>query len=244
MSASAAATQIVFLPGFDGVAELREPFVRALDARHPARAIGYPNRALETLNGYVRFAASRLAPDARPVLVAESFSGLVAARWAAQDPHVAALVLCGAFARSPVPWAAIGASMPRTAQFLGANFLSPMSFGSSDAARKRWTEALAASLRAMRQEVIAERLRLIATEDVSRDLEQLRIPVVLLQFDDDLVIGAAARSRLESACPGAEIVRIPGPHFAIETRPRECAAALLPALAGFFDGPRAATGTS
>ena len=159
MSAAPAPTGIVFLPGFDGVAELREPFVSALDAHYPARALGYPNHALETLGGYVRFAASRLAPGARPVLVAESFSGLVAARWAAQDSQVAALVLCGAFARSPVPWAAIGASMPRMAQFLGANFLSPMSFGSHDPARKRWTGALAASLRAMREYVIAERQR-------------------------------------------------------------------------------------
>jgi pimeloyl-ACP methyl ester carboxylesterase len=243
MSAPPAATEIVFLPGFDGVAELREPFVSALGAHHPARALGYPNHALESLRGYVRFAAARLAPDARPVLVAESFSGLVAARWAAQDPQVAALVLCGAFARSPVPWAAIGASMPRMAQFLGANFLGPMSFGSHDPVRKRWTGALAAALREMREEVIAERLRIIATEDVSRDLARLRIPVVLVHFDDDLVIGAGARGRLESVCHNPRVVRVPGPHFAIETRPLECAAALLPTLAALFGGSAARTGT-
>jgi pimeloyl-ACP methyl ester carboxylesterase len=243
MSAPPAPTEIVFLPGFDGVAQLREPFVSALGAQHPARALGYPNHALETLSGYVRFAAARLAPDARPVLVAESFSGLVAARWAAQDPHVAALVLCGAFARSPVPWAAIGASMPRMAQFLGANFLSPMSFGSRDAARRRWTGALAAALRAMREDVIAERLRIIATEDVSRDLAGLHIPVVLVHFDDDLVIGAAARGQIESVCHNAQVVRVPGPHFAIETRPRECAAALLPTVTALFGGSATRTGT-
>jgi pimeloyl-ACP methyl ester carboxylesterase len=243
MSATPAPTGIVFLPGFDGVAELREPFVRELGAQHPARALGYPNRALGTLNGYVRFAASQLAPDARPVLVAESFSGLVAARWAAQDPHVAGLVLCGAFARSPVPWAAIGASMPAMAQFLGANFLSPMAFGSRDAARRRWSEALAAALRSMSRDVIAERLRIIATEDVSRDLMGLRIPIAIAHFDDDLVIGATARDRLESVCHNAGVVRVPGPHFAIETRPRESARALAPTLAAFFGNNASRTGT-
>jgi pimeloyl-ACP methyl ester carboxylesterase len=243
MSAAPAPSEIVFLPGFDGVAELREPFVTALDARHPARALGYPNRPLETLDGYVRFAASQLAPASRAVLVAESFSGLVAARWAAQDPRIAALVLCGAFARSPVPWAAIGAWMPGMAQFLGASFLSPMAFGLRDAARSRWSGALATALRSMRRDVIAERLHIIATEDVSRDLAGLRIPVAIAHFDDDLVIGAAARGRLESACRNPGIVRMPGPHFAIETRPRESAAALLPTLAAFFATPASRTGT-
>jgi pimeloyl-[acyl-carrier protein] methyl ester esterase len=243
MSAPPAPNEIVFLPGFDGAGELREPFVRALDARHPARALGYPNRPLETLDGYARFAASQLAPASRAVVVAESFSGLVAARWAAQDPRIAALVLCGAFARSPVAWAAIGASMPGVARFIGASFLSPMAFALRDAARMRWSGALAAALRSMRRDVIAERLRIIATDDVSRDLAGLRIPIAIAHFDDDLVIGAAARGRLESACRNPGIVRVPGPHFAIETRPRESAAALLPTLAVFFAAPASNTET-
>ena len=234
MSARPPATEIVFLPGFDGVAELRGEFVSELARHHPARAIGYPGRALGSLAGYARHAASQVAHDARPVLIAESFSGLVAARWAAQDPHVAAIVLCGAFARSPVPWAALGASMPAMAQFFGANFLNPMSFAAHDPARRRWSEALATALRSMRQDVIAERLRIVATEDVSAELRGLRIPVVLAHFDDDIVIGAGAREHLESVCHNAQVVRVPGPHFAIETRPRECAAALAPRLAPFF----------
>src|SRR5262249_2006067 len=91
---SARPTETVFMPGFDGVGELRREFVEALGAIAPASAIRYPNRTLESLNGYARFASSHVSPESRPVLVAESFSGLVAARWAAQDPHVAGLVLC------------------------------------------------------------------------------------------------------------------------------------------------------
>src|SRR5258708_28054680 len=68
MSAPPAPTGIVFLPGFDGVAELREPFARALSAQHPAPALGYPNRALATLNADGRDAASQLVTDSRPVL--------------------------------------------------------------------------------------------------------------------------------------------------------------------------------
>ena len=243
MSAPLPATEIVFLPGFDGAAEPRAQFVEALARHYPARAIGYPNRPLESLTGYARHASSQVRPESRPVVVAESFSGLVAARWAAQDPHVAGLVLCGSFARAPVPWAALGAAMPAMAQFFGANLLSPLSFTVRDPVRKRWSEALGAALRAMRQDVIAERLRIIATEDVSRELARLRIPIIVAHFDDDLVIGAAARGHLESVCHNAEVVRVPGPHFAIETRPRESAAAIAPRLAALFGKPISRTGT-
>ncbi len=243
MSAAAPATEIVFLPGFDGVGELRAEFVQALARHHPARSVSYPDRTLDSLAGYARYAASQVHTDSRPVLVAESFSGLVAARWAARDPHVAAVVLCGAFARAPVPWASLGASMPAVAQFLGAHFLNPLGFAVTDPARKRWSEALATALRAMRQDVIGERLRIIATEDVSAELRGLRIPVVIVQFDDDFVVGGAARGHLEEVCQNAEVVRVPGAHFAIETRPRESAAAIAPRLAALFTKPLRRTGT-
>ena len=227
-------TEIVFLPGFDGAAELREEFVQVLASIAPARSIGYPNRTLETLNGYARFAAAQVGPESRPVLVAESFSGLVAARWAAQDPHVAAIVICGGFARSPNAWASLGASMPSTAQFFGANFTNPMSLMSGDPARKRWSQALATALGALHRDVVAERLRIIATEDVSAELKGLRIPVILAHFKEDIVVGADSLEVLEAACHDPVVVTIPGPHFTIETRPREAAEALRLHLAPLF----------
>ena len=193
-----APTDIVFLPGFDGAAELRSPFVAALAERYPARAIGYPNRKLGTLAGYARFASSQVAQDARPILVAESFSGLVAARWAASDPHVAGLVLCGAFARSPMPWLGLGASMPSLTQFLGANVMTPFGRASFDPMRRQWSEAFGTALRSLDAQVLAERLAIIAAEDVSADLARIGVPIVLVQFDDDLIIGPSARSALEA----------------------------------------------
>lgn len=231
------ATEIVFLPGFDGTAELRAPFVEALGERHPARSIGYPNRKLDSLNGYVRYAVSHVTPESRPVLVAESFSGLVAARWAAKDPHVAGVVLCGCFARNPVAYASIGASFPSLAQFLGANLMAPAAYVSGDPARQRWSQAFGTALRSLSADVIAERLRIIATEDVSEELRAIQVPIVLVQFDDDLVIGSGSQSHLESLCGAGKVVRFAGPHFALETRARECAEAIGPHLAGLFAAP-------
>jgi len=230
------ATEIVFLPGFDGEAALRSPFVEALGEQYPARAIGYPNRGLGSLNGYARFVAGELAADSRPLVVAESFSGLVASRWAANDPHVAGLVLCGAFARSPAALAALGARLPSMAQFIGAHFLNPIGFVPPDPARRRWSQGLSQAIAGLQREVVAERLRIIAEEDVSRELASLHVPVVVVEFSEDLVVGRSATSHLASCCASPIRVSISGPHFALETRPRECATALAPHLARFFEG--------
>jgi pimeloyl-ACP methyl ester carboxylesterase len=231
---SARATEILFMPGFDGVGELRREFVESLGAIAPASAIGYPNRTLESLNGYARFASSQVSPEARPVLVAESFSGLVAARWAAQDPHEAALVLCGAFAGNPNSLSGLAASWPGTAKFVGANMVNPAALFSSDPRRRQWSSALKTAVAWLDKNVIAERLRIIATEDVHADLRALRIPIVIAHFEEDVVIDSDARAVLESACREPHVLTIAGPHFAIETRPRETAAALRPRLAALF----------
>jgi pimeloyl-ACP methyl ester carboxylesterase len=74
--------------------------------------------------------------------------------------------------------------------------------------------------------VIAERLRLIAGEDTAATLRTLCVPILVVQFEGDLVIGAPARDHLESVCHNAQVLRLPGPHFAIEVRPQECADAI------------------
>ncbi|HZZ94166.1 MAG TPA: alpha/beta fold hydrolase [Usitatibacter sp.] len=220
---------LLILPGFDGDGALRSGFVRELRPAYDARALTYPNRALGSLAGYCRYAAQQVAPEERVVLVAESFSGLVAARWAVRDPHVDGLVLCGAFASNPVWAAALGAALPNVVRF-GAQFLGPLRMASSDPARRQWSRDFSRTLQALAPEVVAERLRLIATENVSEDLRALRIPVILLQFDGDLVVGPRARGELETVCHNARVIRHPGPHFALETQPRSCADALRGAL--------------
>ena len=221
---------IVFLPGFDGQAGLRGEFLDALAARHEVRAVSYPNRPLGTLDAYRDHAMSFAPVDWKPVLVAESFSGLVATRWAEVDSRVRALVLCGAFARNPVGQAAsLGAMLPALVK-LGPMFMSPLAWGAGER-RARWGAGLTRAMRSLDDEVIAERLRIVAATDVSPVLAQLGIPVVVVHFTGDLVIGALARSHLESACREPTVLRIEGPHFAIATRPAECAEAISKAIA-------------
>jgi len=217
---------IVFLPGFDGAASLRREFVDSLGARHAVRAVTYPNRTLGSLDGYRDHAMSVAPVDWKPILVAESFSGLVAARWAAIDARVQAVVLCGAFARNPVGHAAsLGAMLPALVK-LGPAFMAPVAWASADKRRSDWGSGLSKALSDLDEDVVSERLRIIAAEDVGPELKALRIPAVLVHFDSDVVIGSMARTHLESVCHKPVVLRLEGPHFALETRPAECAAAI------------------
>lgn len=221
-------TGVVFLPGFDGVAALREAFVGGLQGEFEVRAVGYPNRRLGSLDGYRQHAMAQVPVDWSPLVVAESFSGLVAASWAAVDPRVRGLVLCGAFARNPMGllthW---GASLPGLVRW-GPTLLPAR--GPASPLRERWARGFREALRGLDAAVVAERLRLIATEDVGALLGTLDIPVVLVQFEGDEVIRKAARDHLEAVCHNAQVLRLPGPHFAIESRPRDCATAIARAL--------------
>jgi hypothetical protein len=52
------------------------------------------------------------------------------------------------------------------------------------------------------------------------------------------VIRPADRRHLESVCHNAEIVRLPGPHFALETRPIECAQEIARRVAPIMEEDR------
>lgn len=229
-------SQIVFLPGFDGNAELRRDFTSALGKRHDVRTVSYPNRTLGSLDAYRVQAMGEAPVDWRPVLVAESFSGLVATRWASLDARVEALVLCGSFARNPLGYATqLGASWPALVK-MGPALMNPAAQLSSEPARRRWAAGFSRTMGELRNDVVAERLRLIAGEDIGPALAALAVPIVLVQFDDDLVITPMARAQLVAACARPHVVRLPGPHFALETRAAECAAAIDRALAAVLPG--------
>ncbi len=228
------AVELVFLPGFDGQPELRRPFLDALGAEANVRAVKYPPYPLGSLDEYQRYAATEAKGEAAVVLIAESFSGLVAARWAARDQRVAALVICGGFARNPVGFAAnLGAMLPAVTK-LAPRVSRVFASDPGNDIHRDWIHGLVKAVREMRDEVVAERLRLIAREDVRAELSRLAVPVVLAQFGRDLVIPERARRELESVCHNAVIVRIDGPHFALEVQPRECAAAILESLRAHF----------
>src|SRR5580693_2333139 len=97
--------QLIILPGLDGTGARITPFLREMERAVPVRVLGYPPDqplGYAELESLVR---QGLPQGERYVLLAESFSGPIAIRVAADPPPgLAGLILCGTFAKNPFPW--------------------------------------------------------------------------------------------------------------------------------------------
>jgi pimeloyl-ACP methyl ester carboxylesterase len=67
---------------------------------------------------------------------------------------------------------------------------------------------------------------LLAVDETSA-LELIRMPTLELRATGDRVIPKAATRRIRNSLPQAQFLEINAPHLLLQTRPEECAAAVL-----------------
>jgi hypothetical protein len=222
------APQIVFLPGFDGVRELR-----ASSSRRWRRTTGARDRLSHSRSARLqRLRATAAQADAR--VAARCWSPNRSRDWCralgAQDPRVRAVVLCGAFARTPVARPRLGASLPALVKFVGAVSLqshaSRGDAGRAGAGPTRFRGAAPAPGRVARAPA-PHRHR-----GRERRAARARSPVCWCHFDGDLVIGSGRARHARGGLSQCRVVRVPGPHFAHRDAPAECAAAMRRGISG------------
>ena len=93
------------LPGLDGTGKLFAEFIRAIGAQARVQVVVYPHDVPLGYGELEALVRAALPTDRRYVLLAESFSGPLAIRIAADPPRgLAGVILCGTFAKNPFPW--------------------------------------------------------------------------------------------------------------------------------------------
>lgn len=220
--------KLVILPGLDGTGARIAPFLRELAPRMDARVIPYP---CERPMGYadLELLVRRALPsEARFALLAESFSGPLAIRLAADPPPgLAAVILCATFAKNPFPWLGpVGALAARVPfKQLPRWVRAPLLWGSTDprrapAAARRASASVSAA-------VLRRRLREILSVDESARLECIDLPILILTASRDRIVPGAAARLLVQRTRGAQLAAIDGPHLLLQSRPAECACAIL-----------------
>jgi pimeloyl-ACP methyl ester carboxylesterase len=220
-------TTLVLLPGMDGTGDLFTPFKAALGHRFKVRVVHYPpDRPLEypALEKIVR---ASLPADEDMVMLAESFSGPLAISLAAAHPrHLKGLVLCATFVRNPRPIAAplriMLNRLPLNA--IPAHLSTPVLLGHF--ATPELTEALRRTLAPVSTDVLRARLRAVLSVDVSARMEQVKVPVLYLRAKHDRVVPHSASRRVQMLCPHARVIEIDAPHFVLQAKPTESAAAV------------------
>lgn len=216
---------LVLLPGMDGSGALFEDFVSELKAK--SIVVSYPVDKPLSYSQLEELVLAALPSNEPFVVLAESFSGPIAIALAERAlPQLRAVVLVCSFAKLPLAFPALLqkalAWLPfcRVPAPLAARVL--LGRYSTRAMETKLKQAL----RAVSSEVWRVRLRAVLAVDRTASLCRIRLPVLYLRASEDRVVFSSASEVISEHVPGTKVVRVEGPHFILQAKPKESAAAV------------------
>jgi len=215
---------LVLLPGMDGSGDFFDALSRQLPSSWRTQVVPYPVDQPLSYSQLTRLVWAALPEDGPFVLVAESFSGPVAIQVAAAQPAgLVDVVLCATFASNPRPTLSPLRRLTRWAPVwaMPAGLLARWLLGTE--ANAAWTERIRHAMNKCSGAVLRARAREVLLVDVRDQLANIQVPVLYLQATGDRVVPAKALVDIQRVLPGIRVVRIDGPHFLLQSRPRACA---------------------
>ncbi len=220
--------QLVLMPGLDGTGLLFQPLLRELAGKVEASVIRYPGDQALPLADLAALVLRQLPPG-KPVLVAESFSGLVALTLLTSAPaRVGGVIFVGAFAEPPRPLllrlAPLVSRSPGLLRGAPAFLLRQFCLGPQATADD--LKLLREALTAVSPAVLAHRLALAGARH-SFGKARFEVPCRYLRPTHDRLVPASAADWFRDRFKKCEIQDIDGPHFLLQARPREAAAAIV-----------------
>lgn len=216
--------RLLLLPGLDGTGQLFEPFCAALPAAIRTEVVTYPADKTLSLAEHAHIVTRRI--DGTPtILLAESFSGLVALTLLNMPSHrVAGVIFCASFAEPPrplllplatrVPYA--GHMIQRPPELLLRLFCLGLSASPVQCRRLRDI------LKQVPPAVLRHRLALIGQR---HDFGQgtVGVPCYFLQATQDRLIPRRAADWFARRFERFTLEPVDGPHFLLQAHPSDCA---------------------
>ena len=212
---------LVLLPGLDGTGLLFRPLMAEFAGRTRARVISYPPDQSLPLENLAALVLRQLPPD-KPVLVAESFSGLVAlAALMTAAARVAGMIFVGAFAEPPRPFLLRLAPLISPSSLVRAApafLLRRFCLGPDATAHdlKLLREALAT----VSPNVLAQRLSVIGTRHAFGKA-RIEVPCSYIRPKRDRLVPASSVEWFRSHFKRCEVETIDAPHFVLQRKPKE-----------------------
>ncbi|MCW7538350.1 hypothetical protein OOT46_10915 [Aquabacterium sp. A7-Y] len=222
---------LVLLPGLDGTAVLFRPLLASLPADLRVRPLSYPTERRLNLGEYADWVEAQW-PEGETVVLAESFSGLVALELLRRGcPRIAAWLFVACFAEPPRPCLLDLASrlpglgsLPRIAP---AALLRRFCVGAD--AGPATLALLREALNAVPATVLESRMALLRTRSKPPH-RPVAVPCRYLQANGDRLVPAAAARWFSQHLSDCAVQAIDGPHFLLQTRPQACAAWIIAQL--------------
>lgn len=214
--------RIALLPGLHGTADLFDPFLAHAPPCESMRIITYPpDRCLgwPALHEHI---AAELHAERNLVLIAESFGGPLALRFAVDHPEcVRAVVLCASFVRPPVPRMLCFLATPLIMSFFPIPAVGIRVFLSGMRAEAGLVRQVRGAIAANSPRVLAHRVRLAAWTDARDALRKCRAPILYLAAKRDRLIGARGLRRVQKIRPSVQMHLMDTPHLLLQSRPKE-----------------------
>ena len=218
----------MLLPGLDGTGQLFQPLISALGADVKANVIAFPSNEALPLSELAALVTRQL-PSGEVVLLAESFSGLVALTLlASASTRIHGVIFVGAFAEPPRPLLLRMTPLLSPATGLARSipsFLLRQYCLGRDATSEQ-LKSLREAVGQVSPKVLAQRLALVASrhafDNVPADL-----PSYYIRATGDQLVPASCGQWFQRRFAKCEVKELEGPHFLLQAKPRESAQLIM-----------------
>jgi pimeloyl-[acyl-carrier protein] methyl ester esterase len=210
----------VLLPGLDGTGKLFDRLLAVIGGSHAFTVVRYPE-SVASLNDLVAFARAAIDRVENPIVIAESFSGVLLARLLSERKiRMRAAVFAASFMETPRRYLLPGAlRVPETvARVAMAALIKHFCVNGCDDAALR--EEIFRVVDSAPYRTLLTRLALL--RDLEERVIETVVPVLALQATQDRVLDRSARSSIKRRIPGARIEMVEGPHLLLQAEPVAC----------------------
>ena len=232
---------LLLLPGLDGTEVLFRPLLAALPAPIRTLVVCYPPDGPNDYESLLPLLRAKVAEHPGCFVLASSFSGPLAVMLAAAEPdRVRGLVLAATFLRAPIRWL-LPLRFAIRGPLIGAvRTLRRIPVWTLRRREDPYRKAKAEIWRRVPARCLAARIRAILAADVRERFSRCKQPVLCLHFNGDTVVRRHNAEEILRGRPEAELVTLPGDHFAMWKAPGPLAAAVarFMLLAGGQDAAR------
>jgi pimeloyl-ACP methyl ester carboxylesterase len=212
------------LPGLDGTGKLFKPILAEIPPEIRPLVISYPSDKALDLAELAAHAVKQL-PDGKSVLIAESFSGLVAL---ALLPDAASrfhgVIFVGAFAEPPRPmvlrFAPVLSGSSALVRAIPAFLLRQLCLGPDASAES--IRQLRETIASVSPAVIAQRLAIVGRRQSFKRLPR-DLRCCYIRARQDRMVPAPCADWFRTQFKALQLREIDGPHFLMQARPRETA---------------------
>ena len=217
-----------FLPGLHGSAGLFRAVEDILPGGIETDFIEFPTTGKQSYGALSRWLKEKLPEGQKRLLIAESFSGPLAIRLAAERPDdISGIVLAASFCDAPLnPGIAM---LPLRPLFMVKPSRSALRhFLIGDDASGTEVAELRAVIKAIPSATLAKRVRTILNlEEGDNPALPKNMPMMILQAQSDNLVPWEAQSRLVSTYPQASVHWIESPHLILQREPQQCVERIL-----------------